>query len=206
MLGPWPGRESVRRGRWRGKGAKGAMAAPEGRKAAGHGAIRLCGLPRLAHEPAVEAQGLDAALAQARLDAAVERDRRALVAPGPENAAGVCGGGERDNDRVGVAADDVEAPAARREALLHRRERPGEAPFRRPARRAAVASRIVVNIDMQRRAICCGQDRRLVVEAEVVAQPDDVTVHVGGFPPAAPERAVFRHAMTRFACPIPSGG
>ena len=52
-------------GRWRGEGAKGAMAAPEGGKAAGRGAVRLCGLPRLAHEPAVEAQGLDAALAQA---------------------------------------------------------------------------------------------------------------------------------------------
>ena len=132
MLGPWPGRDSVRGGRWRGEGAKGAMAAPEGGKAAGHGAVRLCGLPWLAHEPAVEAQGLDAALAQARLDAAVERDRRALVAPGPENAAGVCRGRERDNDRVGVAADDVEAPAARREALLHSLQRPGEAPISPP--------------------------------------------------------------------------
>ena len=59
----------------------------------------------------------------------------ALVASGPENAAGVRRSGEREDDLVGLAAHDVEAPAARGEALLHRLQRLGEAPFRR-ARRA----------------------------------------------------------------------
>ena len=153
------------------------MAAPEGGKAAGRRAVRLCDLPRLAHEPAVEAQGLNAALAQARLDAGVERDRRRLVAPGPENAASVRRSGEREDDLVGLAAHDVEARAARREALLHRLQRLGEAPFRRPAERAAVARRVVVHIDMERRTIRGGENRRLVVETEVVAQPDDVRAY-----------------------------
>ena len=96
------------------------MPAPEGGKAAGERAVRLCGLPRLAHEPAVEAHGLNAALAQARLDAGVERDRRPLGASGPENTAGARRGGERKDGRAGVAEQDVEAPAARREALFHR--------------------------------------------------------------------------------------
>ena len=162
------------------------MPAPEGGKAAGERAVRLCDLPRLAHEPAVEAQGLNAALAQARLDAGVERDRRCLVASGPENAASVRRGGEREDDLVGLAAHDVEAPAARGEALLHRLQRLGEAPFRRPAERAAVAGRVVVHIDMERRAIRCGENRRLVVETEVVAQPDDIAVHADGLPVIAP--------------------
>ena len=150
------------------------MATPVGGKDGGGRAVRLCDLPRLPHEPAVEAQGLDAALAQARLDHGIERDRGALVAPGPENAAGVRRGGEREDERVGVAAHDVEACATRREALLHRLQRLGEAPFRRPAEGAAVARRIVVDIDIESRTMRGGQNRRLVVEAEVVAQPDDV--------------------------------
>ena len=43
-----------------------------------------------------------------------------------------------------------------------------------------------MNIDMERRAIRCGENRRLVVETEVVAQPDDIAVHADGLPVIAP--------------------
>jgi hypothetical protein len=115
------------------------VAAPEGGKDGGGRGVRLCDLPRLPHEPAVEAQGLDAALAQARLDRGIERDRRPLIAPAPEDPAGVRRGGEREDHLVRLAAHDVEPPAKRREALLHRLQRLGEAPFCRPAEGAAVA-------------------------------------------------------------------
>ena len=83
------------------KRSKGAVAAPEGGECAGGRAVRPGELPRLAHEPAVEAHCLGAALAQGRLHPGVEGDRGALVASGPQHAAGAGRFGEGEDRPVG---------------------------------------------------------------------------------------------------------
>ena len=161
-------------GERRRQGAKTAMAAPEGRESPGGFSVSLRQLPGLAHQPPVVADRLDAARLQRRLDAGVERDACAFVAAVPGDAPGVRRRGEAQDDPVRLALDDVEPRAAPGEAALETRQRLGEPPLRRPARRPSVFRTRVVDIDMEGRTARRGGGRRLVVEAEVVAKPDDV--------------------------------
>ena len=171
-----PRRRGQAFGRWRrsGQGPERAMAAPEGGKDADRLAAGLAELPRLAHQPAVEARGFDAALLERRLDPGVERNRLAFVAAAPEDAACIRRGSQREDRLLGVAFDNVEPRAASGKRRLHRGQQLGEPPFRRPAQRTRPGARLVVDIDEKRGTIGGGMDRRLVIEAEIVAQPDDI--------------------------------
>ena len=117
-----------------------------------------------------------------RLHSGVEGHRGALVAPGPQHPGGAGGGGEGEDRPVAPRRKHVEpraalgqsgaASLARDRARRHFAAPPSGRPFR---------GRLVVDIDIERRAVRDGGDRRLVVEAEVVAQPDDVDAHSDPF-------------------------
>ena len=128
----------------------------------------------LAHQPAVESQRFDAARFERFLDARVERFGAAFVATGPEDAAGLHRGGKCEDRLLGVAFDDVEPRAASGKLALQRRQRLGEPPFRCAAQRARPAACIVMDMDEERRTVRGGMNRRLVIKAEIVTQPDDV--------------------------------
>src|SRR5208283_1936410 len=85
-----------------------------------------------------------------------------------------CGRRQREDGALRVAPDDVEACAARGEFSLHCGEGLCKPPLRRAAERARAAARLVVDINEERWKIGRGVDRWLVVEAKVVAQPDDI--------------------------------
>jgi hypothetical protein len=150
------------------------MATPEGGKDADRLAVGLAELPRLAHEAAVEALAFDTALLERRLDARVERFCAAFVTAAPQDAACIRRGRQREDRLLGAAFDDVEPRAASGKRRLHRGQRLGKPPFRRAAQRTRPAVRFVVNIDKQSRLIGGGLDGWLVIEAEIVAQPDDI--------------------------------
>ena len=116
------------------------MAAQERLEDADRRSVGLGQFGWLAHQGAVESQRFDAARLQRCLDARVERFCAAFVAAGPEDAAGVCRGGKREDRLFSVALDDVEPPAASGKLALQRGQRLGEAPFRRPAQRARSAA------------------------------------------------------------------
>ena len=152
------------------------MAPPESGEDRGRPAA-LLQFPWLAHQAAVEAQRLDATLAQCRLDAGVQRHARRFVTAGPEDAAGAGRRREREDGVVRVAAQDVQPPAALGKPGLHGLQGLREAPFRGPADRTPVRGALVMDVDDERRPPVERGDRRLVVEAEVVAEPDDVGGH-----------------------------
>ena len=152
------------------------MTAPEGRESQGRSPV-LRQFPRLAHQPSVEAQSFDAAPFQFGFHVRIDRDRFALVSPGPQDPRRVGRGGYAEDRFGGRTGDDIEARPMLGDSGCEGLERLREPPSRRAAPRAAVGGSFVMDIDEKRRAVSGGGNRGLIVKTEVAAQPDDIDAH-----------------------------
>ena len=181
-----------RRGR-SGQGSERAMAAQERAEDRDWRAVRLAKLRGLAHEPAVEGQPFDPARLERSLDAFIESLCAAFVSAAPKDTACVGGARHQDDRFLGVALNDIEPRAAGGEGKLHCGQQLGEAPFRRAAQGTRAAAELIVDIDEERGLLRRGVNRRLVVKAEIVTQPDDVGACAQGAELRVSDRSISRH-------------
>ena len=163
------------------------MAAQERAEDADWRAVRLAKLRGLAHEPAVEGQRFDAPRLERSLDARVERLCAAFVAAAPEDTAGL-----RLRPRAAMIASSAwpltissRAPRAARASCIAVSDS-ARRHFAAPPKGRAPAAGLIVDIDEERGLLRGGVNRRLVVKAEIVTQPDDVDAFAHG--PASASR------------------
>ena len=173
IVGPARRREprgSRRRG---GKGAEREGPAPEGGKHPERRAPVGPHFPGFAQQLAVEALRIDARAPQRGLHARIDRDLGRPVAARPQRPLRAGRFREPGEDRLRRPAQDVEPAPGRLDIARKRGERSREPPARSPAEPPQAFAVLVMNIDDQRRRAAGGGQRRMVVEAEIVAEPDD---------------------------------
>ena len=140
--------------------------------------VRLSGaradLPRLDEEVGGERGGLDPVLAQSALEAGIHVAARAVTSV-PEHGVGSGLGDERGQHLAGRPAAQDEPPAARRDLGRVRRQGVVQPPAGRAAERADAGALLVEQVQQHHGAAVVegGAERRVIAEAQIVAEPDD---------------------------------